>query len=131
MNTSNVPSTTSCTASVALTTFLNDLMRRKKLLPSQLATKLGISHVTVARWLSGGDVPSAMSCRKLAAYSGTPLHLVLSYAGHMPATNEVASRWPEFREYARNKYPKELDEDIITMIEDLIERRRGRTSESP
>jgi len=32
--------------------------------------------------------------------------------------------WPEFREYARKKYPDELDEDIITMIEDLIERRR-------
>lgn len=31
---------------------------------------------------------------------------------------------PEFREYARQKYPNELDEDLITMIEDLIERRR-------
>ncbi len=28
---------------------------------------------------------------------------------------------PEFREYARRKYP-ELDEDLLTMIEDLIER---------
>jgi len=33
---------------------------------------------------------------------------------------------PEFREYARQKYPTELDEDLITMIEDLIERNRGR-----
>ena len=32
---------------------------------------------------------------------------------------------PGFREYARQKYPKELDEDLITMIEDLIERRRA------
>jgi len=38
--------------------------------------------------------------------------------------------WPEFREYARQKYPTELDEDLITMIEDLIERRRGRRYES-
>ena len=30
-------------------------------------------------------------------------------------------KWPEFREYALQKYP-ELDEDLITMIEDLIER---------
>ena len=29
---------------------------------------------------------------------------------------------PEFRDYARLKYPDELDEDLITMIEDLIER---------
>jgi hypothetical protein len=34
--------------------------------------------------------------------------------------------WPEFREYARKKYGKELDEDLIAMIEDLIERRRSR-----
>ena len=35
-------------------------------------------------------------------------------------------RWPEFREYAHQKYPDELDEDLITMIEDLIEWRRAR-----
>lgn len=29
---------------------------------------------------------------------------------------------PEFRDYARHKYPDVLDEDLITMIEDLIER---------
>ena len=33
---------------------------------------------------------------------------------------------PDFREYARQKYPNELDEDLITMIEDLIERRRAK-----
>ena len=32
---------------------------------------------------------------------------------------------PEFREYASRKYP-ELDEDLITMIEDLIEREKER-----
>ncbi len=33
---------------------------------------------------------------------------------------------PEFREYARKKYRDELDEDLVTMIEDLIERQRQR-----
>jgi hypothetical protein len=37
-----------------------------------------------------------------------------------------AVQWPEFREYAREKYAAELDDDLITMIEDLIERRRSR-----
>ena len=37
-----------------------------------------------------------------------------------------SNKWPEFREYARQKYPNELDEDLITMIEDLIERRRAK-----
>ncbi|MDD5038295.1 MAG: hypothetical protein PHN78_03160, partial [Dehalococcoidales bacterium] len=31
---------------------------------------------------------------------------------------------PEFREYAQNKYGAELDEDLITMFEDLINMRR-------
>jgi len=39
--------------------------------------------------------------------------------------------WPEFREYAKRKYAAELDEDLITMIEDLIERRRRRKWRKP
>ena len=34
--------------------------------------------------------------------------------------------WPEFREYAYLKYPTELDEDIITVVENLIDLRRAR-----
>lgn len=37
---------------------------------------------------------------------------------------------PDFREYARRKYGEELDEDLITMIEDLIERRRQKRYKS-
>jgi len=96
-------------------------------LPSQLAANLGLSHATVSRWLSGKDIPSTNSCRKLAEYSGVPLEKVLSIAGHLPRVAEAAaSEWPEFREYAHQKYADELDEDLITMIEDLIERRRAR-----
>ncbi len=56
-----------------------------------------------------------------------PLEKVLSIVGHLPRMAEAEPHeWPEFREYAQLKYPEELDEDLITMIEDLIERRRGR-----
>jgi transcriptional regulator with XRE-family HTH domain len=107
--------------------FLKEVMRRRKRLPSQLAADLGISHATVSRWLSGKDIPSTSSCRKLAEYSGVPLEKVLSIVGHLPRVAEAAHpKWPEFREYAQQKYPDELDEDLITMIEDLIERRRAR-----
>jgi hypothetical protein len=34
--------------------------------------------------------------------------------------------FPEFREYIHQKYP-ELDEDLITMIEDLISKEKQRT----
>jgi len=37
-----------------------------------------------------------------------------------------ATGCPEFRKYAHRKYPNELDEDLITMIEDLIEHRRAK-----
>jgi transcriptional regulator with XRE-family HTH domain len=108
-----------------IVSFLKEIMRRRKRLPSQLASDLGISHATVSRWLSGQDIPSTKSCRRLAEYSNVPLEKLLSIVGHLPKIAETApSEWPEFREYARQKYPDELDEDLITMIEDLIERRR-------
>jgi len=102
-------------------------MRRQKRLPSQLATDLGISHTTVSRWLSGKHTPSIKSCHKLAQHSSIPLPRVLSATGHLPRIAEsIPAEWPEFREYAMRKYPGELDDDLITMIEDLIERRRQR-----
>jgi transcriptional regulator with XRE-family HTH domain len=105
--------------------FLNEVMRRRKRSPSRMAADIGISHATVSRWLSGKDVPSTRSCRKLAEYIGTSFDKVLSVVGHMPEIPiKTYTEWPEFREYARIKYPNELDEDLISIIEDLIERRR-------
>ena len=119
------------TQEVPIASFLKEVMRRRKRLPSQLAADLGISHATVSRWLSGADTPSTKSCRRLAEYSGVPLEKILSIVGHLPRIAEAENlEWPEFREYARQKYPDELDEDLITMIEDLIERRRGRRYDS-
>jgi transcriptional regulator with XRE-family HTH domain len=113
------------TQEVPVVSFLKEVMRRRKRLPSQLAADLGVSHATVSRWLSDKDIPNTRSCYKLAEYSGVPLEKVLSIVGHLPKIAEkTTSEWPEFREYARQKYPNELDEDLITMIEDLIERRR-------
>jgi len=113
------------TEEVPIVSFLKEVMRRRRRLPSQLAADLGVSHATVSRWLSNADVPNTNSCRKLAEYSGVPLEKVLSIVGHLPGVAETAPpEWPEFREYARRMYPNELDEDLITMIEDLIERRR-------
>ena len=106
-------------------------MRRRKRLPSQMAADLGISHATVSRWLSGADIPSTRSCHKLSEYSGVPMERILFIAGHLPRiAEEGVVSWPEFRDYARQKYPTELDEDLITMIEDLIERRREKRYKS-
>jgi transcriptional regulator with XRE-family HTH domain len=119
------------TEEVPIASFLKDVMRRRKRKPSQLAADLGISHATVSRWLSGTDIPNTTSCRRLAEYSGVPLEKILSVVGHLPIVAEAAPpEWPEFREYARRMYPDELDEDLITMIEDLIERRRQKRYKS-
>ena len=110
---------------MSINSFLQELMRRRKRLPSQLAADLGISHATVRRWLFGEDIPSVRSCKLLADYSGMPLQKVLKITGQLPEMGmKEAEDWPEFREYAKHKYADELDEDLITMIEDLIERRR-------
>ena len=111
--------------------FLKELMRRRKCLPSGLASALGVSHATVSRWLSGKDVPDHRSCQRLAAYSSVPLEKILSIAGHIPTIPErKPADLPEFRDYARQMYPDELDEDEITMVEELIERRRQRKIEA-
>ena len=62
-----------------------------------------------------------------------PPECVLSIVGHLlPLPETGPAEWAEFREYTKRKYPNELDEDLITLIEDLIERRRGRNgSPSP
>ena len=115
------------TQKVPIVSFLNEVMRRRRRLPSQIAADLAVSHATVSRWLSGANTPSIKSCQRLAEYSGVPLEKVLSIVGHLPRIAEAKPyEWPEFREYAQHKYPDELDEDLITMIEDLIERRRKR-----
>jgi transcriptional regulator with XRE-family HTH domain len=102
-------------------------MRRRHRKPSQMASELGISHATVSRWLSGIDIPNTRSCQRLADYSGVPVQKILSTVGYITRVAEKpVAEWPEFREYAQYKYPAELDEDLITMIEDLIERRRAK-----
>ncbi len=115
------------TVSTELIAYLQGLMRLRGRLPSQFAADLGVSHTSVSRWLSGKDKPSFTSCVKLANYTGVPLQRVLQIVGYlMPLEETTASELPDFQEYAKRKYPQELDDDLVTLIEDLIERRRGK-----
>ncbi len=114
-----------CGAMENLVGYLRSLLRKREITPSRLAREVGVSHATVSRWLSGKDIPSPKSCERLAQYGGVRVEWLLSLASYLPALETAgADQWPEFREYARVKYAQELDEDLITMIEDLIERRR-------
>jgi len=116
--------------SVEFITYLQELIRRRRLLPSQFAADVGVSHTSVSRWLSGKEKPSFTSCIKLANYTGVPLQRILHIVGYLiPAEATPAIELPDFREYVNKKYPQELDDDLVTLIEDLIERRRGRNGE--
>jgi transcriptional regulator with XRE-family HTH domain len=114
------------TKNVPIGSYISELLRRHKVSPNRLAKDLGISHVTLGRWLSGEDIPNVRSCQKIARFSGESLDYVLHLVGHLPGIVEGSVDLPSFREYARKKYPDELDEDLIVMIEDLIERRRAK-----
>jgi len=111
--------------------YLQELMRRRGRLPSQFAADIGVSHTSVSRWLSGKENPSFNSCIKLANYTRVPLQRLLHIIGYViPQEATPASELPDFREYVNRKYPQELDDDLVTLIEDLIERRRERDGRS-
>jgi len=61
------------------------------------------------------------SCRKKDTASGAVQSAVTDAL--MLFLQDGQTELPEFREYAREKYP-ELDEDLITMIESLIKREK-------
>ena len=72
--------------------FLQEVMRHKKRLPSQLASDLVVSHATIGRWLSGEDIPNVKSCRKLSEYTGITLERILVITGHLPDIERVENR---------------------------------------
>jgi transcriptional regulator with XRE-family HTH domain len=101
--------------------FLKNILRTRGYSMNRLAHELGVNHSTVSRWLAGKNVPDARSCQLLATFCSIPAEEVLSVAGYLPERSASGRcEWPEFREYAHHKYPGELDEDVIVMIEDLI-----------
>lgn len=112
---------------MSIAAFIQDIQKQRGLSLRGLARESGVSVSTLSRWLDGKQVPSPQSCKMLADYLSLPTEHLLALAGHLrPLHKEGVETLPEFREYARRKYPRELDEDMITMIEDLIRRRRTR-----
>ena len=111
----------------SLQDYLEDLQRHRGMSLRCLARESGVIAATLSRWREGKQVPSPNSCKLLAEYLSVPVEHVLAMAGHLrPLHKEDPDRLPEFREYARQKYPEDLDDDMIAMVEDLIQRRRKR-----
>ena len=96
---------------------------------SELARAMGIHRSLAYRVRQGKRKITATfiigATKAFPEYNLEDLFYVDSEAQPVKSSN----KWPEFREYALQKYPKELDEGLITMIEDLIERRRGKNND--
>lgn len=106
---------------------IRSVILRKGISANELAKRIGVNHTTVSRWLSGKFIPNAKSCAAIATYSEMTVDEVLLIAGYISNSTVPSARaLPDFRQYARVKYPKELDEDLITMVEHLISLRRQR-----
>jgi len=91
----------------------------------ELARAMEISYDTVYRVKRGErGIHERFIIGALKAFPEYKLDY-LFYVEGRPVNS--SNNLPEFREYARLKYSKELDEDLITMIEDLIERGRRKT----
>lgn len=60
-------------------------------------------------------------------YARIPVEKVLAMVGHLPPLDEGSpAELPEIREYALQMYPYQLDDDTISMLEELIQIRRAR-----
>ena len=56
---------------------LKELREEKKLLQKQLASELGVSQVTIARWETGSREPSFDDLIKIAKYFGVTTDYIL------------------------------------------------------
>jgi transcriptional regulator with XRE-family HTH domain len=66
--------------------WLRGQLRRRGWTAAELARRLQVPSGTISRWLTGQRQPSSRSCDRLADVLGVDLDLVLSLAGHRPAT---------------------------------------------
>ena len=106
----------------------------------KIAKPLGLAEgelLTLGGYMSPqpSDVAETPSGVRLDPYVVTVLSLeppeaqravvgILSVLKSIAQVHSKPSEWPEFREYAHRKYPQ-LDEDSITMIEDVLEHPPG------
>ena len=107
-----------------LNTRVFELYKGKYRTLSELARAMGISTSQIYRVRRGKRrINEKVIIGAIKAFPGYSLDDLFYADGQLMKSS---NKWPEFREYARQKYPNELDEGLITMIEDLIERQRAK-----
>lgn len=107
---------------------LRRLREARGLTQAEMGERLGMSEAGYRHYESGRARLSADQIPEVAdalRMSVQDLLVALKLADPGPFGQPL----PEFREYAHAKYPYELDDDLIAMIEGLIERKRQRESD--
>ena len=108
---------------IKLNTMVFELYKEKYSSLSQLARVMGMTTSHVSRVKTGKrGINQRFIIGAIKAFPGYDLADLF----YITPKGVKSPKLPDFREYARQKYPDELDEDLITMIGDLIERQRGK-----
>lgn len=77
--------------------WLRDRLRARDWNGSDLARALGVNTSTVSRWLRGVQPPAPTYCDRIADVFGVDADLVLTLAGHRPATEPLKPDDPRVR----------------------------------
>ena len=92
-----------------ISTWLEGQIQHVDTNPYGLSKAIGVSHVTVGKWLNGVYIPDPPNCRKLAAFFHVPEPQVLVLAGHLSA-NPAAAHNP------LAMYATDTDPDLATVL---------------
>lgn len=100
--------------------WLRSQLRRREWSGADLARALDTPNGTVARWLRGERTPSPESCDRLGDVLHVDPDLVLTIAGHRPATEPIDADDPRARIIALVRRMSVDDEVRVKGLEEMI-----------
>lgn len=112
--------------------WLKELVKRLDTTQAGLAKKVGRSHTSIYRWVSGEIVPDPESCRRLARVAGVSEDYVLKLAGHLTISEEpVSPRLAYVTECVQTMPPamQEVVTDAIVEVVEAFSRLRAESAE--
>lgn len=104
--------------------YLKNLIDRKKLNQSQVATYAGVSVSAVSLWLSGKRLPEPENLRKIAPVLGVSIEELMQNAGYLESESRK-DREPTITIDATG-----LDAEDIEILEKMAERMRHKGKKS-
>lgn len=112
--------------------WLQELVKQLETTQAGLAKKVGRSHTSIYRWVSGEIVPDPESCRRLARVAGVSEDYVLKLAGHRTIGEEpTPPRLAYVIERVQTMPPamQEVVTDAIIEVVEAFSRLRAKSAE--